>query len=380
MTATESAERALFASTAAEFLDKEASLRTVRELHAADQSFEPGWWRRATELGWTSLLVSDDLGGGSVSGNGVADLALIAELAGRTVAPGPLHPVNIVLAGLVDANNRADHAAHIGALMAGEAVASWAVYEPDRPFEPLAPTLTATATSTGYRLSGVKDRVEAAAESALLLVVARLAGEVHQFVVQTHADGVRIEPTPSIDMVKRYARVSFDDVDVSVGATVGHPGQTPALIDRQIQIALIMQCAELVGMLDMMLATTIAWALDRHSFGRPLASYQALKHRFADLKTRFEACRATTAHAVSEVAARSPNADLATSIAKSFVGEWASVMLQDFIQLHGGIGLTWEHDLHLFLRRAALYRAMYGDPDHHNRRIFARLTESEVAQ
>src|ERR1700721_1594427 len=81
MTATESAERALFASTAAEFLDKEASLRTVRELHAADQSFEPGWWRRATELGWTSLLVSDDLGGGSVSGNGVADLALIAARA-----------------------------------------------------------------------------------------------------------------------------------------------------------------------------------------------------------------------------------------------------------------------------------------------------------
>src|ERR1700730_1918056 len=192
MTATESAERALFASTAAEFLDKEASLRTVRELHAADQSFEPGWWRRATELGWTSLLVSDDLGGGSVSGNGVADLALIAELAGRTVAPGPLHPVNIVLARLVDANNRADHAAHIGALMAGggEAVASWAVYEPDRPFDPLAPPLTATATSTGYRLSGVKDRVEAAAESALLLVVARLAGEAHQFVVHTRAGRV----------------------------------------------------------------------------------------------------------------------------------------------------------------------------------------------
>jgi alkylation response protein AidB-like acyl-CoA dehydrogenase len=106
MTATESAERALFASIAADFLDKEASLRTVGELHAADQSFEPGWWRRATELGWTSLLVSDDLGGGSVSGNGVADLALIAELAGRTVAPGPLHPVNVALAGLVDANNR----------------------------------------------------------------------------------------------------------------------------------------------------------------------------------------------------------------------------------------------------------------------------------
>jgi alkylation response protein AidB-like acyl-CoA dehydrogenase len=380
MTATDSGEQALFASTTQAFLGKEASLRTVRDLHAADKSFDPAWWRRAAELGWTSLLVSEDLGGGSVSGNGVADLALVAEMAGHTVAPGPLQPVSVVLAGLVDADNRTDHAAAIEAVMAGEAVASWAVYEPDRPFEPLAPTLTATATDTGYRLRGGKDRVEAAAESDLFLVVARFGDELRQFVVPADAAGVRIEPTPSIDMVKRYARVHFDDVDVATTASVGGPGQTATLIDRQTQIALILQCAELVGMLDEMLAATIAWAVDRHSFGRPLASYQALKHRFADLKTRFEACRATTAHAVSEVGARSPDADVSASIAKSFVGEWASVMLQDCIQLHGGIGLTWEHDLHMFLRRAALYRAMYGDPDYHNRRIFACLTESEVAQ
>ena len=378
MTATESVEQALFASTTQAFLEKEASLRTVRELHAADLSFDPAWWRRATELGWTSLLVAEDLGGGSVSGNGVADLALVAEMAGSTVAPGPLHPVSVVLAGLVDADNCLEHAARIKSLMAGETIASWAVYEPGRPFEPLQANVAATATSAGYRINGVKDRVEAAAESDLLLVVAHFGGEVRQFVVPTDAAGIRIEPTPSIDMVKRYARVCFDDVDVPASASVGGPHQTPALIDRQTQMALILQCAELVGMLDTMLATTIAWALDRHSFGRPLASYQALKHRFADLTTRFEACRATTAHAVSEVAARSPEADVSASIAKSFVGEWASVMLQDCIQLHGGIGLTWEHDLHLFLRRAALYRAMYGSPDEHNRRIFARLTESGV--
>jgi alkylation response protein AidB-like acyl-CoA dehydrogenase len=378
MTATESAEQTLFASTAQAFLAKEASLRAVRELHAAGLSFDRAWWRRAAELGWTSLLVTEDLGGGSVSGNGVADLAMVAEMAGRTVAPGPLHPVSVVLAGLVDADNCLEHAARIESLMAGETIASWAVYEPGRPFEPLQPSVTVTATDTGYRISGVKDRVEAAAESDLLLAVARLGGEVRQFVVSTDAVGVRIEPTPSIDLVKRYARVCFDDVNVPASASVGGADQTAALVERQTQIALILQCAELVGILDTMLASTIAWAFDRHSFGRPLASYQALKHRFADLKTRFEACRATTAHAVSEVATRSPEADVSARMAKSFVGEWASVMLQDCIQLQGGIGLTWEHDLHLFLRRAALYRAMFGSPDEHHRRIFARLTESGV--
>jgi alkylation response protein AidB-like acyl-CoA dehydrogenase len=380
MTATESAEQALFASTTQAFLEKEASLGTVRDLHAADLSFDPAWWRRATELGWTSFLVGEDLGGGSVSGNGVADLALVAEMAGRTVAPGPLHPVSVVLAGLVDAGNCVEHAARIESLIAGETIASWAVYEPGRPFEPLRPSVTATTTDTGYRITGVKDRVESAAESDELLVVARCADGVRQLLVPTDAAAVRIEQQSSIDVVKRYAQVHFDGVDVAPSAVVGGSDQTSALIERQTQIALILQCAELVGVLDTTMATTIAWAFDRYSFGRPLASYQALKHRFADMKTRFEACRATTARAVADVAVRSVDADLSVRIAKSFVGEWASVMLQDCIQLHGGIGLTWEHDLHLFLRRAVLYRAMFGTPEQHNRRIFARLTESTVAK
>ena len=379
MTATQSAEHALFASTTKAFLDKEASLNSVRELHAADRSFDPAWWRRATELGWTSFLVSESLGGGSVSGNGVADLALVAEMAGRTVAPGPLHPVSVVLAGLVDADNRVEHAMNIESLMAGETIATWAVYEPGQSWEPLRTSVTATPTGRGWRISGVKDRVEAVAEADMLLVVARCEEGVREFLVPAGASAVSIEAQSTIDLVKKYGRVRFDNVRVGGGAVVGTTDQTAALIERQTQIALILQCAELVGMLGAMLDTTIAWALDRHSFGRPLASYQALKHRFADLKTRYEACRATTAHAVDDVSARSPQADVSASIAKSFVGEWVSVMLQDCIQLHGGIGLTWEHDLHLFLRRATLHRAMFGTPAQHNQRVFARLNEPGVA-
>jgi alkylation response protein AidB-like acyl-CoA dehydrogenase len=377
MTDAANPEVLLFASTTQSFLEKEASLGRLRELHEAGTSFEPDWWRRAAELGLTSLLVPQNLGGGSVSGDGVRDLALVAELAGKTVAPGPLHPVSTVLAGLVEAPE--NHEETIEALVSGELVASWAVYEPGTSWSPLDATLTATPTATGFRLDGVKDRVEAGAESGILLVVAQCEGALRQFLVPTDAPGVRVEPQRSIDMVKSYARVHFDAVEVDASAVVGSAEQTPALIARQSQIAQVLQCAEVVGILDTVLTFTIQWGLDRHSFGRPLASYQALKHKYADLKIWFEACRATTGAAVAEVSARSPGAEMAVSVAKSYVGEHAPGMLQDCVQLHGGIGVTWEHDLHLYLRRVTLYRSMFGTPEDHNLRVYGLTKELEPA-
>jgi alkylation response protein AidB-like acyl-CoA dehydrogenase len=377
MTDDANPERLLFASTTQSFLEKEASLSRLRELHAAGTSFEADWWRRAAELGWTSLLVPEDLGGGSVSGDGVKDLALVAELAGKTVAPGPLHPVSTVLAGLADAPE--NHETTIESLVSGEVVASWAVYEPGKPWSPLDAGVTATPTENGYRIDGVKDRVEAGAESAVLLVVAQSEGAVRQFVVPTDAPGVRVEPQRSIDMVKSYARVHFDGVELDPSVVVGTAEQTAGLIARQSQIALILQCAEIVGILETVLDFTIQWGFDRHSFGRPIGSYQALKHKYADLKIWFEACRATTNAAVAEVAARSPGADMAVSVAKSYIGEQAPGMLQDCVQLHGGIGVTWEHDLHLFLRRVTLYRSMFGTPEDHNLRVYDLTKELEPA-
>ena len=156
-----SAEAALFVSTARAFLDKRASLADVRALHADGQSFDPAWWRRAAELGWTGLLVPEELGGGSVSGNPLRDLASIAEEIGRTVAPGPLHPVSTVLAGLVDADNRGDHVDTIDALVSGRLVAGWAVDEPGRGFSPGEPALTATATDGGEPHDGSSKRSRA---------------------------------------------------------------------------------------------------------------------------------------------------------------------------------------------------------------------------
>jgi len=378
MTAVDSSEKILFTSTTQAFLQKEAPLRRVRELHAAGVSFDPAWWRRAAELGWTALLVPEDLGGGSISGNGVEDLAMVAEQLGKTVAPGPLYPVSVVLAALVESADRQAHTAIIESLMSGETVASWAVSEPGRGWAPLDPSVTATRTDTGFRIDGTKDRVEAGAQSAVLLVVARCgpdASEIRQFLVPTDAPGVRLESQQSVDLVKQYARVHFDGVVVEPSAVVGSAAETAALIDRQSQLAQVLQCAEVVGILQTVFDFTVQWALDRHTFGRPLASYQALKHGFADMKLWLEACRATTAAAVADVAARSPGAGLSASIAKSYVGEMAGRVVQACVQMHGGIGVTWEHDLHLYLRRVTLYRSMFGTPEEHNLRVY----ESEKA-
>ena len=378
MTDVANPEQMLFTSTAQAFLEKEASLTHLRDWHNADVSFDPQWWQRAAELGWASLLVPEELGGGSVSGDGVADLALVAEQIGHTVAPGPLHPVSVVLAGLVEAP--VGHEDAIESLISGELVASWAAYEPRKPFAPLQATTVATRTASGYRIDGVKDRVEAGDRSALLLVPALCDGALRQFLVPTDSAGVTVTTQTSVDMVKRYARVQFDGVEVDGNAAVGTAEQTPAIIERQRQVALVLQCAEIVGILDAVLAMTNQWLFDRHSFGRPLASYQALKHRAADMKMWFEACRGTTAGAVAAVGNRSADAALLVSVAKAYVAERAPVMLQDCVQLHGGIGVTWEHDLHLYLRRVTLYRAMFGSPEDHHRAVYALSKTIRVAE
>lgn len=375
-----STESQLFVATARAFLDKTATVGAYRDLHARGDSYDPSWWRQAAELGWAGLLVPEELGGGSVSGCGLRDLAAIATEIGRTVASGPLNPVSVVLAGLADADNRDAHQQTIAALVSGETVATWAADEPGRRFRPHQPELTATSSGDGYRLNGIKDRVEAGEQADLVLVGARTDdGALRQFLVRTDTPGVAVQPQPGIDLVKQYARIEFNDAEIDASALVGSAEQTGELIDRQTQVAIVLVCAETAGILDAVMAMTVAWARDRYSFGRPLASYQAIKHRLADMTMWLHACRAITAGAVDEVAARSADATMWSGAAKSYLGEHAGPLIQECVQLHGGIGVTWEHDLHLYLRRATLYRSLFGTPAEHHQAIFELASSTEPA-
>jgi alkylation response protein AidB-like acyl-CoA dehydrogenase len=365
------ADQKLYRATTKDFLDKQMPLTRVRELGELGTGFERDWWRQGSELGWNSMLAGAF--GDSISGEGLVDTCIVAEEMGRLTAPGPLTGVNVVIAALSEAASADGHAELIGALMAGEAVASWAVDEPGG-WAPLAPGVRAERDGAGYVVSGVKDRVEAGDQADWFLVTAAGpdgpgAHRLLQLLVPADAPGVTVRAQQSLDVVRRYARVELDGVRVPEARVVQPAGPAETAVNRQLQIAVALQCAETVGVIERVFEFTTQWAFDRYSFGRPLASYQALKHRFADMKLWLEACAATAGAAAHAAAQRSDDADELASVAKSYLGQRATDIVQDCVQLHGGIGVTWEHDIHLYLRRATVNRVMYGTPGDHRRRL-----------
>ncbi|MGW4368516.1 acyl-CoA dehydrogenase family protein [Nocardia takedensis] len=363
------ADQRFFRTTTRDFLTETMPVSAVRAHGDAGGGFDRDWWRRAAELGWTAMLVPEHLGGGSVSGQPVTELASVAEELGRTAAPGPFVTTSAVLAGLAHGGER--HADTVGAILSGATVATWAVYEPGRGFDVLGSDAVgqtrAVRDGDGYRVSGVKDRVEAADQADLFLVTATSADGPVQLLVRADAPGVTVSPAWTIDLTRRTSRVAFEDVPAEAVAHTGE--QARAAIAAQAGIAALLTAAESTGAADRALTGTLTWLFDRYTFGRPLASYQALKHRMADNKTWLEACRATSFAAAAAWDAGAPHAAEYVSVAKSYVADKTPVIAQDCVQLHGGIGVTWEHDLHLFLRRITLGRALYGTPEEHRRRI-----------
>jgi alkylation response protein AidB-like acyl-CoA dehydrogenase len=167
--------------------------------------------------------------------------------------------------------------------------------------------------------------------------------------------------------------VRFDNVRLPAAALVGTPGEAADLVERQLQIAIVAHNAEAVGALQAGFDMTVAWAFDRYSFGRPLASYQEIKHRFADMLSWLQASHAVNDAAATAIDAGSPDAADLVSAAKAYIGDHSTEALQDCVQMHGGIGVTFEHDIHLYLRRVTVNRALNGTPPEHRQRLAGRL-------
>jgi alkylation response protein AidB-like acyl-CoA dehydrogenase len=356
-------DQELFLDTTRRFLAAEAPMSAVRALEHEPAGYDAGYWRRAAGLGWTSLLVPEADGGGSVSGHGLLDLVLVAEEMGRRVAPGPLSPVNLVASALA-AGSPAQKAAALPGLLAGESVAAWT--GPD-------PVVAEADPAGGYRLTGVASPVEAGAQAGHLLVTAQAPEGPTLVLVPADLPGLTVTALDGLDLVRRYAEVRVDAVPVPASAVVGRAGRAAGEVERLGQVACVLQCAETVGAMDHVLGMTVDYLGDRWSFGRPLASFQALKHRVADDKLWLEASHAVATAAARAVATGAADAGEVVSAAKSWIGPHATELIQDCVQLHGGIGVTWEHDLHLYLRRATVNRATHGTPGEHAERIATRL-------
>jgi alkylation response protein AidB-like acyl-CoA dehydrogenase len=359
--------------TTSRFLDDLVPVDEVRRLRDDPTGYDETYWRRGAELGWTSLVVGEHAGGGTVSGRAVPDLTLIATEFGRHAAPGPLVPANVVAATLSATGSDPDV---LAGLLAGESIASWAHAEP-RPNDRLgACTLQVRVDGDELVLDGVKRPVESAGNADHLLVTGRTDEGLTQVLVPTGVPGLAIRPMGTVDLTRRFDVVTFDGVRVPTSALVGEVGTAADQVAHQLRIALVMVTAESVGAMQAAFDMTVEWSFDRYSFGRPLASYQALKHRFADMKTWLEASHGIADAAADAVEDGDPDVDRLLSAAKAYIGEYGAELMQDCVQLHGGIGVTYEHDVHLFLRRHTLDTALYGTPAEHRQRI-TDLSERE---
>jgi len=358
-------EQKLFRETTQRFIAGSCDLGVVRRLTEKPDGPDAGYLTTAAELGWFSMLVPPERGGGSVTDDGLRDLAIVAEERGRTLQPGRFIGSNVVAQTLA----RHDLSEHgrtvIEAIVAGEASAAWVMgcgsWSPGT-------GITAARDGAGYRLSGRVEMVQDAPGSQWLLVTGQADGQPIQFLVDVDSDGASVTPEESLDITQRFGTVAFDRAAVPGSAVVG-----AAVDDSELQFCttLVLVVAETVGAADALMALATDYAKVRTAFGRPIGSFQALKHQLADLSLSLEAAKAIAVEAARSVQARAPDCGSLASIAKAWTSEMAVDVAQGCLQVFGGIGYTWEHDLHLYLRRLTVNSLLYGGAQWHRRRIWA---------
>jgi len=375
-----SEDQEFFRQTTERFLVQFAPPDALRALRDDPVGFDPAYWRQGAELGWTSLLVAEEFGGGTISGPGLVDLGLVAYEFGRHAAPGPLVATNVVASAL---SAHGSHPGVLAGLVDGSEIATW-------PIPAFGPRLGEWRTGVELRrdgdgvvLRGSVRPVESAAQAGHFLVSAHDAdgdgSRLTQALVPASASGVSVTPLETVDLTRRFGAVAFDDVRLGPDALVGTAGEAAVDVARQFQVALVMLDAEAVGAMQAGFDMTVEYSFDRYTFGRPLASYQALKHRFADMMAWLEGSHAISDASCIAAAAEDEHAGELLSAAKAYIGQYGADLLQDCVQIHGGIGVTFEHDLHLFLRRFTANRSLAGTPAVHRQHIASYIEAREEA-
>lgn len=357
-----------YVSSVGRFLD-EWSLQDLRDKPEESSTLDRTWWNQATQLGWTSLLVPESRGGGSISGSGLADAVLVARELGARVAPGPFITAAVAAYSLAEDES---HSSLLEQVLGGEAIVVMANSEKNS-WSGTEPTTVIADKGDTLVISGVKEPVEAGNEADFMIVSAQGSAGIQQVLVPTDAPGVVRKDMTSLDLTRRFVRVEFNDVVVERSAVLSTSDDRVEALTRQTNRAVLLQCADTAGAIRHVFTTTLQYLDDRSSFGRPLASYQALKHRVADLAVVLEAVDATVDAGAGAVEAGDSRADELAHVAKAFVGQRAPALVQDCVQLHGGIGLAWEHDLHIYLRRVTQNSVLIGTPGEHRRALAKRL-------
>ena len=369
-----SEEQDMLRSSARDFLAKECSSKVVRKLMDAAETYDPALWKKVAALGWTALGIPEAYGGVGT----FLDLVVVLEEAGRTLLPGPFFAtMGLAVPVLIEAGTEAQKKEVLSAIAEGKARATLAYTEPTGRWDAGGITLAAKPAGGGWTLDGVKLFVPDAEAADYTVVAARTksAGEdgVTLFLVKGKPKGMTVKPLKTLDMTRRWYEISFKNVELEGNALMGTVDKGWAPLKRALEWATAALCAEMVGGAQKVLETSTEYAKTRHQFGKPIGIYQAVSHKLADMLVLAESGRSATYYAAWTVDADAPDRALAASMAKAYVSDAYRKVAGDGIQVHGGIGFTWEHDMHLYFKRAKSSEVTLGDATYHRELVAQHL-------
>jgi alkylation response protein AidB-like acyl-CoA dehydrogenase len=327
-------------------------------------------WATMVELGWPALTVAETHGG---IGLGVLELAILAEELGRVIAPGPLLPTVSQFAPAVrEAGTPEQQAQFLGGVAAGEITGSLAIAEATGSFDPAEVTATVAFEGNDAVLAGTKNFVMEGDAVDELVVVARVeGGDAHNVrAIVVPVASVATTPVNAFDASRRLVHVNLDGVRVSRDRVLGDPDASAAsALRRALEEATVALALEMVGTAQSIFDITLEYAKQREQFGVPIGSFQATKHKFADMMIALERARALGYFAALTIAEDDPRRTSATSAAKAAAGDCQRLFAKEGIQILGGIGYTWEHDMHLYVRRIKSGEPLFGSSAWHRARI-----------
>ena len=331
--------------------------------HGGRAPWDAELWSDIVALGWSGLAVNEEAGGADISMVGIAG---IAEELGRAALPSPLIPT--LSASLLLRHAGGDVAKRMMALIAGEsATASLALTNADGSWEPADAPLTARQDGQDLLLSGSAHFVQDAFKVQFLVASARLDDKVVLCAVQVDAPGLTLEQDHIHDLTRDQATVHFNEVRVGVDAIVSR--DAAGVLEAVWPAFLTLVAADLCGAAEWLLQTTVDYAKERVQFDRPIGFFQAVKHPLVDAMVDIDRARSLLYHAAAELDVKSPGAITAARMAKSAASDAAAFISNRAIQLHGGIGFTWEHALHIYFKRNMHNQALYGDGVYQRRKL-----------
>lgn len=357
--------------SAREFLARECPTALVRDTAKSDDGVPRDLYRKMAELGWMGLIIPEKDGG---LGLGVLELALVLEELGRVAAPGPFLATQIVIAALLRAGTAAQRAEWLPRFLSGDAFATLAHLEEGDRHDPEGIQAKAKKTREGYTLSGTKLFVPEAEGADVVLVAARTKagngpGGVSLFLVERGTTGVRVKRQQHVDLTRRFGEVVLKDPVVPRTALVGPEGQGWPVLARLLDLAAVGIAADSLGGAQRATQMAVEYSKVREQFGRKIGSLQAMKHIAAEMVADVEPTRSLVWYAAYAYDHRPRDAARAAAMAKASLGDVYSRTARRSVEMHGGIGFTWEFDLQLWFKRAHVNEVAFGDPAFHRERV-----------